>query len=153
MSITDSFDIDILILNYIEPSYLAYLKTLNKNIYYNITNYCMVSQCNILTRNLICTPNFVETYLQYIKCNKTVLFNKCVEYNVDLNKLKFLYSHNVIPEITSFYTAALNGNLDNMKWMLENNFPQNAFIFAFAAKNGNLGNMKWMFENNFSKNE
>ena len=60
ISFTNLLDTDLIILAYIDASYLAYIKTINKYIYLAITQY-FPNKCVLpITKDLICTHNFVK---------------------------------------------------------------------------------------------
>ena len=60
ISFTNLFDTDLIILSYIDSSYLAYIKTINKYIYLTITHY-FSNKCKLpITKDLVCTHNFVK---------------------------------------------------------------------------------------------
>ena len=153
ISFTNLLDTDHIILSYIETSYLAYIKTTNKYIYSTITHY-FPNKCVLpITRELICTHNFVKNNFNNFVKKGNWLLNKCIEYGFDLDGIKWLISKGCKPTYETFAYAAKNGNLENMKWMLRNDFPKNEWTFRYAAENGNLENMKWMLQNDFPKNE
>ena len=153
ISFTNLLDTDLVILTYIDSSYLAYIKTINKYIHSTITQY-FPNKCELpITKELICTHNFIRQNFNNFIGNKTWLLNKCAEYGLDLEGIKWLIIQGCKPTCKAFAYAAKNGNLENMKWMLLNDFPKDIMIFAYAAENGNLDNMKWMLQNNFPKND
>ena len=137
ISFTNLLDTDLIILTYIDSSYLAYIKTTNKYIYSTITQY-FPNKCELpLTKELICTHNFVKNnFNNFVKKEKWLL-NKCIEYGFDLDGIKWLISKGCKPTYETFAYAAKNGNLENMKWMLQNNFPKNEWTFKQAAMNSN----------------
>ena len=153
ISFTNLLDTDLVILTYIDASYLAYIKTINKYIYSTVTQY-FPNKCELsITKDLICTPYFVKNnFNNFVKKEKWLL-NKCIEYGFDLEGIKWLISKGCKPNNDTFAYAVRNGNLENMKWMLQNNFPKDRWTFARAAQNGNLENMKWMLQSDFSKDK
>ena len=84
ISFTNLLDTDLIILSYIEPSYLAYLKTINKYIYSTIAQY-FPNKCELpITKELICTYNFVKNNFNNFVKKGYWLLNKCIEYGLDL---------------------------------------------------------------------
>ena len=123
ISFTNLLDTDMIVLSYIEPSYLAYIKTTNKYIYSTITQY-FPNKCEFsITKELICTQNFVKNNFNNFVEKEKWLLNKCIDYVLDLEDIKWLISKGLKPTYEAFTYAAKNGNLENMKWMLQNNFP------------------------------
>ena len=60
ISFTNLLDTDLVILTYIDSSYLTYIKTINKYIYSTIPQY-FPNKCELpITKELICTHNFVK---------------------------------------------------------------------------------------------
>ena len=60
ISFTNLLDTDLVILTYIDSSYLTYIKTINKYIYSTIAQY-FPNKCELpITKELICTHNFVK---------------------------------------------------------------------------------------------
>ncbi len=153
MSLTNTIDTDLIVLSYIEPSILAFMKTINLD-FYNLINNILDMNKFKLTKTLINTPHFLKNNLDNIKINNTQLLTICVKYELNLDGLKWLYYiKECEPNEWTFAYAALNGNSDILKWMFENNFPKNEITFAYAAENGNFEILKWMLENNFPKDE
>ncbi len=178
MSITNTIDTDRIVLSYVEPSILAYIKTINSD-FYNMIKYILNNNKFKLTTTLINTPHFLKYYFDYIKIDKTNLLNVCVQKKLNLDGLKWLYHiKKCNPNEQTFVYAAKNGNFDILNWMFDNNFPKdaNAFVcavindnfdilqwifhhdfpkdkwaFAYAAFNGNFDILNWMFDNNFPK--
>ncbi len=181
MIITNTIDTDLIVLSYVEPSILAYIKIINSDFYKLIKDIITNNNIFKLTKALINTPHFLENYFDNFIIGKSELLNMCVKHELDLDGLKWLYytkkckpngntfmyaakndnfdilkwmfdNHFPINE-RSFMYIAKNGNFNSLKWLFNNNFPNNKFTFAFAAQNGNLDILKWMLENNFSKDE
>ncbi len=153
MIITNTIDTDLIVLSYIEPSILTYMKTINSN-FYNLIKDILNNDKFKLTKALINTPHFLEYYFDNLCNDKQNLLNICIKYELNLDVLKWLYyTKKCKPDYLTFSYAAQNGNLDILKWMFENNFPKDRRTFARAAKNGNFDILKWMLENNFPKDE
>ncbi len=153
MIITNTIDTDRIVLSYIEPSILAYTKTINSD-FYNMIKYILNNNKFKLTKTLINTPQFLENNFDNIKIDKTNLLTVCVKYELNLDGLKWLYyTKKCEPYNKTFEYAVENGNFDILKWMLENNFPKNESTFEYAVENGNLDILKWMLDNNFPKDE
>ena len=153
ISFTNLLDTDMIVLSYIEPSYLAHIKTTNKYFYSTIAHYFSNKYELLITKDLICAHNFVKNNFNNFVEKEKWLLNKCIDYVLDLEDIKWLISKGLKPTYEAFTYAAKNGNLENMKWMLQNNFPKDIWTFAYAIINGNLENMKWMLHNNFPKDE
>ncbi len=154
MSITNTIDTDLIVLSYIEPSILTYIKTVNSDFYDLVKNILDNNKFVKLTKALINTPRFLENYFDHFNIDKTDLLNICVKHELNLDGLKWLHHiKKCEPNKKTFSSAALNGNLDTLKWMLDNNFPKDVWTFAYAAEKGNFHILKWMFENNFPKDE
>ena len=80
ISFTNLIDTDLIILTYIDASYLAYIKTTNKYIYSTITHY-FPNKCELpITKDLICTHNFVRNNFNNFIEKENWLLNKCIEY-------------------------------------------------------------------------
>ncbi len=155
MIITNTIDTDLIVLSYVEPSILAYMKTINSNLY-NLIKDININNNNKfkLTKALINTQHFLENNFDNILIHKTEILNICVQNKLNLDELKWLYYiKKCNPDNYTFENAAQNGNSDILKWMFDNNFPKNEDTFANAAKNGNLDILKWMLNNNFPKDE
>ena len=177
MFITNTIDTDLIVLSYVEPSILAYIKTINSN-FYSLINDVLDNNKFKITKALINTPHFLENYFDNIEIDKTKLLTICVKNELNLDGLKWLfYIKKCNPNNFTFEYAAKNGNLDILKWMLDNNFPKDAETFMYAALNGkqsyneccsssrqsskdwplwtpcNFHILKWMFDNNFPKDE
>ena len=98
-------------MTYIDASYLAYIKTINKYIYSTITQYFPNKYELPITKDLICTHNFVKNnFNNFVKKEKWLL-NKCIEYEFDLEEIKWLVSKVYKPRYETFMYAAANGNL------------------------------------------
>ena len=68
ISFTNLIDTDLIILTYIDASYLAYLKTTNKYIYSTITRYFPNKYELPITKELICAYKFVKNnFNNYVK--------------------------------------------------------------------------------------
>ncbi len=118
MIIINTMDTDLIVLSYIEPSILAYMKTINSNFYSLLNNILNNDNKFELTKALINTPHFLEDYFDDIHINKTKLLNLCVKNKLNLDGLKWLYYiKKCNPDKSTFSDAALNGNLDILKWM------------------------------------
>ena len=90
ISFTNLLNTDLIILAYIDSSYLAHIKTINKYIYSTITHY-FPNKCVLpITKDLICTHNFVKyNYKNFVE-KENWLLNKCIEYGFDLEGIKWL---------------------------------------------------------------
>ena len=153
ISFTNLLDTDMIVLSYIEPSYLAHIKTTNKYFYSTIAHYFSNKYELPITKDLICAHNFVKNNFNNFVEKEKWLLNKCIDYVLDLEDIKWLISKGLKPTYEAFTYAAKNGNLENMKWMLHNDFPKDKWTFTRAAHNGNLDNMKWMLDNDFPKDK
>ncbi len=149
MIITNTIDTDLIVLSYVEPSILAYMKTINSDSYKLINNILDNNFIFKLTKALINTPHFLENNFDNI--NKTDLLNTCVKNELNLDGLKRLHHIKCEPNKRTFEYAARNGNFDILKWMFDNNFPKDEWTFACAAKYDNLDILKWMLDNKFPK--
>ena len=115
ISFTNLLDTDLIILSYIGTSYLVYIKTTNKYIYSTISQY-FPNKCEFsITKELICTQNFVKNNFNNFVKKENWLLNKCIEHGLDLEGIKWLVGKGCGPNCGTFECAAKNDNLENMK--------------------------------------
>ncbi len=132
MTLTNTIDTDLIVLSYVEPFILAYMKTINSDFYKSIKDILDSNKFKLI-KALINTPHFLENNFDYINIIKSCLFNSCIKNELNLNELKWLFHiKKCYPNYLTFAYAAKNGNLDILKWMFDNNFPKDEWTFCIC---------------------
>ena len=172
-SLTNLLDTDLIVLSYIESSYLAYIKTINKYIYSIITQYFPKKNELPVTKELMRINNFVEHNFNNF-ANHICMYTSHLLLEPDLSNTNIISMPHIISDsnnrnwkLNKNKNWILNKNknwilnkcveygcdLEKIKWLINKGCCPTCDTFKCAALNGNLENMKWMFLNDFPKDE